>query len=407
MNSRFHPLGRFLAAACTLAVTFSAGEAQTLFGVARAPGASALRTIDPVTGGSSAVVTLGLDAVIAASLCATASGSEVYAAGRLAGASRLSVMDPAGGTAVTRPLDRDFANLRARSDGKLVGLSSNAGLWEFRRLDPATGASTLLGSAPALARIVPAAVAYDGADRLYQVGRSAADPATPRLYVFHVLTGAVLHSVALTRDFHSLQVRLDGTLLGLGWNGAAEAVHTIDPSTGAAAAIQTFPAFGVLPPAASAVDRAAGRVYQVGHAASPASPARLYGRAAASGGPFASDVPLAESYAALVHASGALVDVADGPEAPQLALSAAHPNPFRDGTLIPFSLDRTMPVCLDVIDVAGRVVAGLVDGTLAAGAHSVTWRGADRSGRPLAAGLYLARLRTPSGDRMQRLILLQ
>lgn len=394
-------------AGALLALAASPGAAQTLYGVAAAPGASSVRAIDPIGGSSSAVVALGLDAVVVATVCASASGGQLYAAGRLAGANRLATVLPGGPSVSSVPLDRAFANLHARSDGRLVGFSSNAGLWEIRRLEPATGVSTLLGAVPALARIVPSASAHDGADRLYQIGRAVADPATPRLYVCHALTGAVLSSVALTREFHSLEVRQDGALLGLGWTGTAEAIHSIDPVTGATAVLQTFPVFGLLPPAASAIDRPAGRVYQVGHAATPASVARLYGRAATSGGGFTSDAALGGPYLALVHAGGAAVSVDDVPGGHVLALSAPKPNPFRGGTRIPFSLDRTTNVTLDVLDVAGRVVATLVDGTREAGAHSAHWQGMDDRGRPLSAGLYLARMRTGAGDRTQRLILLQ
>ncbi len=74
------------------------------------------------------------------------------------------------------------------------------------------------------------------------------------------------------------------------------------------------------------------------------------------------------------------------------ALDAAYPNPFNPATQIGFSLPQRMDVTLTVYDVLGREVIRLVDGSLAAGRHSVMWKGTDAGGRMVASGTYFYRL---------------
>lgn len=394
-----------LAAAFTFALSAAPCGAQTLYGLSHATGASALRAIAPGTGASALVAPLGLDAVVTSTFSIAPGSNVVYVAGRAAGSDVLVAVSLAGPSVTTRPLDRGFANLHVRADGQLVGLSPNAGAWELRRVDPATGTSTLIAAIPGLVSLVPAASTLEPGATIHQVGRSAAAPGVPALFVIDAMTGAA-SSVALGRDFHSLHVRGDHALLGLGWNGSAEALYTIDATTGASAAIQTFPSFGVLPPSASAIDRGAGRVHQVAHAASPGDPPRLYTRDASSGGPYSASVGLAEGYAALLHTSAGLVAVGDEPVSHATSLALARPNPFHASTVIPFTLSRVTRVRLEVVDVAGRVVQTLVDGAMEPGAHSAVWRGSGTGGRRLPPGVYHARLHTEDGVRSTRLVLL-
>ncbi len=73
-----------------------------------------------------------------------------------------------------------------------------------------------------------------------------------------------------------------------------------------------------------------------------------------------------------------------------VALLPPAPSPFRDATALRFRLDAPADVALDVVDVLGRRVAE-VSGTYGVGEHTVAL-----SGRALAPGLYVVRLR--SGD---------
>ena len=81
-----------------------------------------------------------------------------------------------------------------------------------------------------------------------------------------------------------------------------------------------------------------------------------------------------------------------GIEAPAATmLGAARPNPFRGATMIDFALASPAPVRLSAFDVAGRLVAVLVDERRSAGRHAVPWRADD-----LAPGVYFLRLEAGS-----------
>jgi surface protein len=68
-------------------------------------------------------------------------------------------------------------------------------------------------------------------------------------------------------------------------------------------------------------------------------------------------------------------------------LHAAYPNPFNPSTQISYSLDAGRQTRIAVYDLLGREVAVLVNGTMPAGRHRVTF---DASG--MASGVYLVRL---------------
>jgi len=98
-----------------------------------------------------------------------------------------------------------------------------------------------------------------------------------------------------------------------------------------------------------------------------------------------------------------VLPVANAPLAAADSLPAAAslqgnwPNPFNPTTSVGFSLAAGGPVRLAIHDARGRLVRILVDGTLAAGSHVVAWDGRDGGGRPVASGIYLARLETSHG----------
>lgn len=70
------------------------------------------------------------------------------------------------------------------------------------------------------------------------------------------------------------------------------------------------------------------------------------------------------------------------------------PNPGRGPLRFQFSVRKTESVELIVFDVAGRAVAKLVDGTLEAGAHTVTWNDSRSADHRDQNGVFFARLRT-------------
>ena len=68
----------------------------------------------------------------------------------------------------------------------------------------------------------------------------------------------------------------------------------------------------------------------------------------------------------------------------------ASPVPARGPTSLVFALTRTSAVHLDVMDVNGRRIRRLLEGTFAPGPHAVGWDGLDQGGRPVPPGVYIA-----------------
>ncbi|MDX1546052.1 MAG: T9SS type A sorting domain-containing protein, partial [Rhodothermales bacterium] len=91
---------------------------------------------------------------------------------------------------------------------------------------------------------------------------------------------------------------------------------------------------------------------------------------------------------------------ANVPEA--YALAPNYPNPFNPRTTIEFALPEATPVRLAVYDVTGREVARLVDGSLDAGRHRVTF---DATGLP--SGIYFYRITAGVFAETHRMVLVK
>ncbi len=76
----------------------------------------------------------------------------------------------------------------------------------------------------------------------------------------------------------------------------------------------------------------------------------------------------------------------------ETAISGLIPNPSVGVMRVDFAVARTGRMQLEVLDVAGRVVARLVDGVREPGRYSVKWNG-QAAGNRAAPGLYFVRLR--------------
>jgi hypothetical protein len=97
-------------------------------------------------------------------------------------------------------------------------------------------------------------------------------------------------------------------------------------------------------------------------------------------------------------------DVAFGSALPTTVELAAAPNPFERDSDLRFSLPREDRVSLAVYDISGRLVRTLTDESLPAGQHVRQWDGRDGTGSRVAAGVYLARLKTSQEEKIQKLI---
>ena len=87
-------------------------------------------------------------------------------------------------------------------------------------------------------------------------------------------------------------------------------------------------------------------------------------------------------------------------------LSQPAPNPARGMARFWFTLPRSGPVRLEVLDVQGRRLRTLAEGPMAAARYAHGWDLQDAAGRPASPGIYLLRLVTESGQATRRLIVL-
>lgn len=76
----------------------------------------------------------------------------------------------------------------------------------------------------------------------------------------------------------------------------------------------------------------------------------------------------------------------------EFALSQNYPNPFNPSTEIAYSIPVASQVTIEVLNLLGQKVTTLKDGYSEAGNFSVTWDGTDRSGTPVASGVYFYRI---------------
>jgi hypothetical protein len=88
-------------------------------------------------------------------------------------------------------------------------------------------------------------------------------------------------------------------------------------------------------------------------------------------------------------------------------LDQNRPNPFNTNTNIRFSLANNSRVRLSVYDVAGRVVATLIDREMAAGTYVAGWDGRNENGTAMASGLYFFQLRSGKFTLTRKAVLLR
>lgn len=89
---------------------------------------------------------------------------------------------------------------------------------------------------------------------------------------------------------------------------------------------------------------------------------------------------------------------------PGLALGTrGNPAIGQASQVLAFTLPRDDRVTVRVYDAGGALVTTLVDGPLGAGAHQVTWRGRDATGRTVASGIYFAEVASGAGRAVAKL----
>ena len=87
----------------------------------------------------------------------------------------------------------------------------------------------------------------------------------------------------------------------------------------------------------------------------------------------------------------------DGRPVPAALAMSNAPNPYNPSTTIQYELPSAGLVRISVHNLFGQEVRTLVENHAEAGIHRVVWDGRDTTGRPMASGIYIARIVTPEG----------
>jgi hypothetical protein len=88
-------------------------------------------------------------------------------------------------------------------------------------------------------------------------------------------------------------------------------------------------------------------------------------------------------------------------------IESIDPNPIRSATSVHFRLATAGRATVTVHDAAGRRVATLADGVLAAGRHLASWNGRTDGGGAAAVGVYFVRLETQGLSRSRKAVLMR
>ena len=89
------------------------------------------------------------------------------------------------------------------------------------------------------------------------------------------------------------------------------------------------------------------------------------------------------------------------------ALEQNYPNPFNPITFIRYSLPEVTDVKIVVYNVLGQKVATLVDQSMSAGYHNISWSGLNQGGAPVSSGVYLYRIETENFTDVKKLMFLK
>ncbi|RPI00864.1 MAG: T9SS C-terminal target domain-containing protein [Calditrichaeota bacterium] len=83
-------------------------------------------------------------------------------------------------------------------------------------------------------------------------------------------------------------------------------------------------------------------------------------------------------------------------------LQQNFPNPCNGSTTIRFTLESSAKVNLEIYNILGNKVTGLIARRVPGGEHSILWDGADDDGLLVSSGIYIYRLQVEQGEKIFR-----
>ncbi len=90
-----------------------------------------------------------------------------------------------------------------------------------------------------------------------------------------------------------------------------------------------------------------------------------------------------------------------------LVLQQNFPNPFNPATTIKYYLPENSTVLLEIFDVTGKRIAGLINETQEKGQYSIDWNGRDVNNNPVSSGTYFYRLTAGKKTISKKMVLLR
>ena len=75
----------------------------------------------------------------------------------------------------------------------------------------------------------------------------------------------------------------------------------------------------------------------------------------------------------------------------EVSITGNYPNPFNASTSIEFGIPEKAQVSFVIYDLLGRRINILVDRSMSAGYHSISWDGKDPDGVDVPSGIYFGR----------------
>ena len=313
-----------------------------------------LNSADITTGGATMIASLGITGKIGA-LAVRPSNGYLHGIASATDRTELYRVCARNGHAkrvATIPIGRILGMAFNASDSLYAGTADG----KLYRVDPATGAATLIGTAPGIV-----------------FGGMAFHPQTGQLYASVRSTGTGKDNIYLVNTGNA-----DTVLVGSTGDGKICTALAFDEA-GKLYALKGSPG---QENTLIAVDLATGKGTTV--------------------------CSLGKNNLIALATTSIKTSVEANPKAMQpdgYALLQNYPNPFNSSTTIEFALARPGPVRVEICNILGETVAILVDRQSQAGRQKTTWTGLDRSGRAVPSGLYYI-LMNAGGRCSQRKMLL-
>ncbi len=108
-----------------------------------------------------------------------------------------------------------------------------------------------------------------------------------------------------------------------------------------------------------------------------------------------------------VYTISGVETVSGVPAASRPRIQKAFPNPFNPMTTIEFSVPKSGPVRVGILDIQGRLVATLVNESMNPGIYRIRWNGKNSGGGDAASGVYYAQIQGRGGSSSGRLVLIK